>query len=472
MDYEGFLQIIHPDDRDYVDKKWAAAMHGEPYDIEHRLLIDGKVKWVREKAKMHFDADGKPVSGIGITQDISGLKNAELEKEKLRKQLFQAQKMEAIGTLAGGIAHDFNNILTVIINYAAIAQMDFKDDPRLDRCLKPMSEAARKGADLVQQLLIFSKHKSLQRTVLNLSDIIEHISKMLSAISSEDIIIEKDLAGNLDNIEADSVRIEQVLTNLVVNAIGAMPGGGKITLRTKNITFIEEDMPAVADERLGSFVCLTVKDTGTGMDAETKEHIFEPFFTTKGAGGTGLGLAVVYGIVQDLKGWIELESEVGVGTTFRIYLPVSEKVLSDKTDSEQLFKKIVIDKSSRRVLLVEDEELVRRSTRLILMEYGYKVVAVGGVREAVDIFKKDEDGFDLILSDVIMPEKSGLDLFDELADIAPTTPVLFMSGYLDEKVNIEEIKSRGCVCIQKPYEVDNLFLTIDEAIGGKEKILS
>ncbi|VAV83557.1 hypothetical protein MNBD_DELTA01-2080 [hydrothermal vent metagenome] len=469
MDYEGFCAIVHPDDREYVDKKWKAALRGEPYDIEHRLLIDGRVKRVREKAELHFDADGKPLSGIGITQDITALKTVEFDKIRLSDQLLQAQKMKAIGTLAGGIAHDFNNILTVILNYSAIAQREFREDYRLDRFLRPISEAAKRGAGLVQQLLIFSKHKSLQSSVVNLSDSIEQISKMLGALISEDIIIEKELSENLANIEADSARVEQVITNLVVNAVAAMPGGGRIKLRTENITLTEEEMRAVPGGKSGSFVCLIVEDTGTGMDAETKEHIFEPFFTTKGTKGTGLGLAVIYGIVQDLKGWIEVETKMVVGSSFKVFLPASDKKLSEKSDGKRFFERITIDKGSRRILLVEDEELVCRSTRLILTEHGYDVVEAGGTNEAMGIFKGDKDGFDLVLSDVIMPDKSGFDLFDELSESAPSTPVLFMSGYLNDKVDIEEINSKGCVCVQKPYQVEELLMAIDAAISGAQK---
>jgi len=395
-------------------------------------------------------------------RDITERKRAVAEKEQLQTQLIHAQKMEAIGTLAGGIAHDFNNILTVVKNLTSLALNRTAKDPKCTCYLEPMREICERGINLVQQLLIFSQNKPVELSCFNMNDVIDDLLSIISTLMSEDISVEKKLDNNLRDIKADRGRIEQVITNLVINSRDAMLMGGAITLRTENVTLTADRAAFIHGASPGSFICLTVEDTGKGMDKETIEHIFEPFFTTKAPKGTGLGLSVVYGIVEDLGGWINVESLPGRGSKFMVYLPIatgSERAAENKPAEEK-----ALHGGGKRVLLVEDDNWVRRSTAMVLSENGYIVVEASSAEQAISCFCEEKGRFDLVMSDVVMSGKSGLHMVRPLLYINPAIPILLCSGHLDDKAQLNEIIKRGIAYLHKPYKIDDLLKAIEKTI--------
>lgn len=398
-----------------------------------------------------------------LTEEIAERERAEEEKERLQSQLIQSQKMEAVGTLAGGIAHDFNNIMTVVKTMASMALGRTGDNPGLRECLEPILYVSDRGVSLVQQLLTFSQKKSVDLRSLDLNAIIGGLLQMLRTLVSEDVSIESDLEDGLWNIRADRSRLEQVITNLVLNSSDAMPQGGKITLRTNNIMLTEEYARTVQGATPGNFVCLTVEDTGTGMDKETMEHIFEPFFTTRSPGGTGLGLSVVFGIVKDLKGWVDVSSEPGIGSRFMAYFP--ESVEGNESVADASGQRKAAKGEGRRILLVEDEAWVRRSTALLLSDNGYVVFEAADAEQAINIFSREKGQFDLVLSDVVMPGSSGLQLVSLLLEIKSDIPVLFFSGHINNKAQLERISRDGFAYIRKPFEPPDLLQAIEDCIG-------
>jgi len=406
-----------------------------------------------------------------LTEEIAERKRAEEEQELLRNQLIQAQKMEAIGTLAGGIAHDFNNIMTVIKNLVSLALNKAAKDPACTCYLEPIRDVSERGINLVQQLLIFSQNKPVVFSCFNLNDVIDDFLKIISTIISEDISIDNKLEQGLWDIKADRGRIEQVITNLIINSRDSMLMGGVITLRTENITLNADRAASIQGAHPGNFICLTVEeDTGKGMDKETIPHIFEPFFTTKAPRGTGLGLSVVYGIVKELGGWINVASQPGRGSKFMVYLPVSTG--SDRAAEKEPAERKALHGGGRRILLVEDDKWVRKSTAMVLSESGYTVFEASSAEQAISLFYKEKGRFDLVMSDVVMSGKSGLHMVSPLLDINPSIPILLCSGHLDDKAQLDQIIRRGIAYIQKPYEIDDLLHAIEETIeedsaGGK-----
>ncbi len=396
-------------------------------------------------------------------RDITERKTVIEEKEHLQAQLIQAQKMEAIGTLAGGIAHDFNNILTVIKNLTSLALDKASKDPHCTCYLEPIRDVSERGINLVQQLLIFSQNKPVEFSRFNLNDVIDDFLKIIGTIVSEDILLEKELEGGLPDIRADRGRIEQVITNLVINSRDSMLMGGVITLRTENVMLTTEQAASIQGAVPGDFVCLTVQDTGAGMDRETINHIFEPFFTTKSPNGTGLGLSVVYGIVKELNGWINVESEVRKGTKFMVYLPVARGV--DRDTHEERTERKTFDGKGRHILLVEDDKWVRKSTAMVLNVNNYVVFEASSAEQAINLFFKEKGKFDLVMIDVVMPGRNGLQLVGPLLDVNPKIPILLCSGHLDDKAQLEQIIRRGLPYIQKPYEIDELLQAVEEVIA-------
>lgn len=395
-------------------------------------------------------------------RDITERKRAVAEKDQLQAQLIHAQKMEAIGTLAGGIAHDFNNILTVVKNLTSLALNRAAKDPKCTCYLEPMREICERGISLVQQLLIFSQNKPVELSCFNMNDVIDDLLNIIATLISEDISVEKELNNNLRDIRADRGRIEQVITNLVINSRDSMLTGGIINLRTENVTLTADRAASIHGASPGSFICLTVEDTGKGMDKETIKHIFEPFFTTKAPKGTGLGLSVVYGIVEDLRGWINVESRPGRGSKFMVYLPIATG--SDRAAEKKPVEEKAIHGGGKRVLLVEDDKWVRKSTAMVLSENGYVVVEASSAEQAISLFCKEKGRFDLVMSDVVMSGKSGLHMVRPLIDINPAIPILLCSGHLDDKAQLGEIIKRGIAYLPKPYKIDDLLKAVEETM--------
>jgi nitrogen-specific signal transduction histidine kinase/ActR/RegA family two-component response regulator len=403
------------------------------------------------------DSQGRVTGSYGIAQDIT-------ERRRLEQQLRQAQKMEAVGQLAGGVAHDFNNLLMVIMGYAGdLAEHLGSNDPLRGKA-EEIGKAGQRAASLTRQLLAFSRQQVLEPKVLNLNSVVEDVRKMLGRLINEDIELITALDPELGRAKADQGQIEQVIVNLAVNARDAMPLGGTLTIKTANVkvneTFARQHLPMSP----GSFIGLTVTDTGIGMDAETQSHVFEPFFTTKERGkGTGLGLATVYGVVKQSGGFIWVSSELGKGTTFEIFFPrVSEsaKAIVQDTGTSGTWT------GTETILLVEDDEALRNMVLNSLSEAGYMVLAAANGAEALRITRERSGNIDLLLTDVVMPGMSGTRAADSIVALCPDVKVIYMSGYSDFAAGHDEILKEGRRFLQKPYKLQDLARAVREALDS------
>ena len=393
---------------------------------------------------------------IIILNDVS-------ERKRMEAQLIQAQKMEAIGTLAGGIAHDFNNLLMVIQGNISLMLLDIDPSHPHYEMLKNVENQVQSGSKLTGQLLGYARKGRYEIKPLYLSQLLEEISEAFGR-TRKNITIHRELGQDLIPIEADQGQIEQVLMNLFVNAADAMAEGGDLFLKMSNITH-EEIKGKIYDPKPGDYVLLTVADTGTGMDQKTLGRIFDPFFTTKELGrGTGLGLASVYGIIKGHGGYIDVESERGRGTTFKIFLPVSKKKVQETIKTPDLLMK-----GTETILLIDDEEMVLEVGEKFLKVMGYHVLTSRDGREAIEVCRKNREAIDLVVLDIVMPNMGGGEIFDRLKEINPNIKVLLSSGYsIDGEAT--KILERGCNgFIQKPFDVKQLSQTI-RAILDKKRI--
>ena len=383
------------------------------------------------------------------------------EKEKLETQLLQAQKMEAIGTLAGGIAHDFNNILQAISGYVQLLLMkkEIKDTNRL--YLNQIDKSSRKAAELTKQLLIFSRKVESKLIPLNLNQEIIEVYKLFQRTISKMIDIELDLAENLKLINADSVQLEQIMMNLGVNARDAMPDGGKLTFETKNVVLDQVYCRTHVDIVPGEYVELKISDTGYGMDREILEHIFEPFYTTKETGkGTGLGLAIVYGLVESHGGHIMCYSKPGQGTIFNIHFPA---LSIGEAEQEQVFEEeTVIRGGHETVLIVDDEKALRDQSRDMLNKYGYTTITAESGEKAIEIYEKEKDRIDLVILDIGMPGIGGYKCLEQLIKIDPEIKVIVASGYATSGKVEELLKSGAAGFIDKPYRLTDMLKKVRE----------
>lgn len=388
-----------------------------------------------------------------------------MERDQAKEeQLRQSQKMDAIGQLAGGVAHDFNNLLTVINGYSDLALRRLGDAEQLGKPLREISKAGARAAALTRQLLAFSRRQMLHAKVLDLNSVVTEMDAMLQRLIGEDMDLVTILKPALGQIKGDPGQLEQVLLNLVVNARDAMPKGGKITIETGHAYLDEGYAREHAGVRCGHHIVLTISDTGTGMDAETQQRIFDPFFTTKEVGkGTGLGLATVYGIVKQSEGSIWVYSEMGTGTTFKVYLPRVDEVVEGE---ELAGDRRSVPGGSETILLVEDEDLVRNLAVEILEEFGYAVITASNGQEGLRICKEFEGGIDLLISDVVMPLMSGRELAQHISVIRPETRVLFMSGYTDDAIVRHGILEEDMAFIQKPFLPDALARKAREVLDA------
>ncbi len=419
---------------------------------------------VANKPTDYTEDDARQIESFATNvQVIMDRRQAEEEKGKIQAQLLQAQKMEAVGTLAGGVAHDFNNLLTAIRGYIDLVMMKVDESEPFYRNLKQIRNASMRAADLTRQLLLFSRKQPMEFIHLNINRTIDDLLKMLNRLIGEDIAIRTYLEPDIWMVRADPGSIEQVIMNLAGNARDAMPDGGSLTIRTENVLLDEEYCKVILEARPGRFVCLSVEDTGAGMNKKTVQHIFEPFFTTKEAGkGTGLGLSVIYGIVKQHEGWINVSSKPGLGTVFRVYLPASSVKSEDEARKADPVQKI--QGSGERILLVEDEEGVRGFASEALRGSGYVVIEAANVQEALDIFEREKGDFHLILSDVVLPDNSGLHLVDQLLSYKPDLQVLLSSGYTDQKSQWLLIRERKFRFLQKPYALADLLQAVKEVM--------
>ena len=400
----------------------------------------------------------------GMLAAVIERKIAEEQKRDVEAQLVQAQKMEAVGTLASGVAHDFNNLLTAIQGFTELALMSVSESDTLHDDLEKIRTAADRGAGLVRQLLLFGREERVELHAVDINATTLGMVNMLSPLIGEDITVRTVLEPDLRPAMADEGSIQQVLMNLAVNARDAMPQGGALTIRTRNVRLDEADDPDGTDAKIGDFVCMSVEDSGGGMDQDTMGRIFEPFFSTKGPGkGTGLGLSVVYGIIQQHGGWIYTLSTPRIGTTFEVYIPTAgaepaaRPVSCQEGPPEQAC-------SGERILVVEDEESVRDLATTVLRKHGYEVFDAPNVAEALRIFEREEGRFDLVFSDVVLPDKSGVQLADQLLERAPGLRILMSSGHTSQRSQWETIKDKGLPFLQKPYSLPGLLKMVRETI--------
>ena len=389
------------------------------------------------------------------------------ERRVLEQQLRQSQKMEAVGRLAGGIAHDFNNLLMVISGYSEFLLERLGADPDLRPPAQEIASAAERASSLTRQLLAFSRKQMLAPRIVNLNDIATENLKMLTRMIGEDIDLVMSPAKNLWPVRADAGQIEQVIMNLAVNARDAMPSGGKLTIETANITLDEEYARLHAPLRPGDYVMVSINDTGAGMDAETQSHIFEPFFTTKGPKGTGLGLSTVYGIVKQSGGYIWVTSEVGRGTTFKIYLPRVAAAMEETAVPVQAPKRFQrVEPGTETILLVEDEANLRYLARQYLEKQGYKVIEAADGAVAMQIAVAHEQTIHLLLTDVIMPGMNGRELAQRILEIRPNMKVLYMSGYTENVVGHDGTLDAGVRLLQKPFNLRDLKNLVREVLDA------
>jgi hypothetical protein len=404
-------------------------------------------------------------AGVVLASDITERKRAEDALQATEEQLRQSQKMEAVGKLAGGVAHDFNNLLTAISGHSELSLRRLGPDDPLRRNVEVIKSASDRAAALTRQLLAFSRKQVLQPKVLDLNDVVVETNKLLRRLIGEDIDLLTVLEPSLGQIKADPGQIGQVLMNLSVNARDAMPRCGKLTIETSNIYIDEEYARRHVSVVPGWYVMLAVSDTGCGMDDATRKRIFEPFFTTKEVGkGTGLGLSTVYGIVKQSGGNIWVYSEVGRGTTFKIYLPRTDKL------AEQLEASSGRDEApagTETVLLVEDEEIVRDMTQEILRMSGYHVLESSRGSEALAVCEQHKGPIHLMLTDVVMPQMSGRELAERLMPLRPEMRVLYMSGYTDDAIVHHGVLDEGMAFIEKPFTPNGLARKVRESLDAR-----
>jgi two-component system cell cycle sensor histidine kinase/response regulator CckA len=454
---EAFWRRVHPDDKPRIAQAMRQAIAtGSTYAIDHRIVLDESIeRTVHQQAERVLDAaTGEPIKLIGTVQDIT-------DRLRLEDQLRQSQKMQAIGQLAGGVAHDFNNLLTVINGHSDMLLERLKPGDSIREDLIAIRDAGERAALLTRQLLLFSRKAVLEPRVLDCNDLIQRTNRMLRRLISEEVALSTVLAPSLRLIKADASQIEQVIMNLSLNACDAMPHGGRLSIETKNASFDVEYCRAHPEYSVGSFVQLAVSDTGSGLTPQVRAHLFEPFFTTKGPGrGTGLGLATVYGIVQESGGFITVSSDVSVGTTFNVFLPALEVGAVGAFESAGYGPL----RGRETVLLVEDDPGVRDITRLILEKYGYTVLEATDGATALRVSRAHPGPIEILVSDVVMPEMSGRRLADMLLRERGRCRVLFMSGY-----NEEVLAGRGPQegvegFIQKPFSPTALVAKVRELL--------
>ena len=448
--------------RELVEHEIEQVLAGRPARAYENPIVtrEGTERVIVWNSDRLTGADGDPVGLIACGQDVT-------EYKHLQGQLLQAQKMESIGQLAGGIAHDFNNQLGIILFDVDMLLSAVGKESSLRDDLQKIRKVVLRASDLTRQLLVFSRRQHMEPEPINLNGHIQELQKMLNRLLGEDVDVMIDLAEDLRRINADPGNIDQIIINLCVNARDAMPDGGTLTILTCNVTVTEEYCQSHSQASPGPRCRLTIADTGSGMDEETLSRIFEPFFTTKEVGkGTGLGLSVVYGIVEGHDGWVEVQSRLGEGTQFDIFLPVMHEdigaITADRTTSvpEHVGR-------GERVLVVEDDAELRDRAEKILKDRGYSVSACGSLSEARAAWRSKGLGFDLVLADVVLPDGRGPDLVFDLLKERPGLRGLFVTGYTDERVDWERVSAEGFRVLRKPFAPADLLAEVRLALETK-----
>jgi PAS domain S-box-containing protein len=451
------MDSIHPDDQAYMRALWAKLLTDGMAEATFRYRhADGSWRWLESSATLTTSQN--PPYIVAVARDVT-------ERRRLEAQFQQVQKMEGIGRLAGGVAHDFNNLLTVMTGYGEMARENLGSGDAAREDLDELLKAAERASDLTRQLLAFARKQAIEPRVLNLNDLIVDMGRLLRRLIGEDVELITRPAPDLKPVKVDRSQIEQVIVNLAINARDAMPRGGKLTIETKNTSLGDLYAQQHLEVSAGDYVLLAISDTGIGIDAEVLSHLFEPFFTTKAAGkGTGLGLATCYGIVKQHGGSIGVYSEVGHGTTFKIYLPPVEASAEERAQRSEIDE---LPRGSETVLLVEDEMSVRTLAARVLRAQGYRVFEAANGDEALALVRDGgTTNIDLLLTDVIMPQIGGRALADRLAALLPGIKVLFMSGYTDDAIIHHGRLEPGIAFLHKPFSPTALVYKVREVLDA------
>ena len=458
-DPELFVRIVHPEDRERVLAAVARMRDtGEPLRAEYRLRSrDGREVWILDETVRINDRDGRPLHAQGYMLDITDRKAAEEEARVLEAQLSQAQKLESIGQLAGGVAHDFNNMLGAITAYVGFAEAKALDRPDIVKELAQIRLAAERGAELTDQLLVFSRKDMIRPQLIDLGETIEDTRTLLHPLLVDDVVLRFQLSDTPRYVWADPMQIKRILLNLMLNARAAMPSGGVI-----QVSLLDAD--GAADSALdlapGCYHALTVKDTGEGMGPEVAARAFEPFFTTKPNGeGTGLGLAIVYGIAKRLGGEVKIDSQRGSGTTVTVLLPTAE--LEDVVRSLPAHSRSATEGRNEVVLVVDDDDALRRSTSRILSERGYAVLEARDGVEGLEVYRQADSPPSVVVTDVVMPRMGGIELAAAVNGAASGPSVVFMSGYAEDLEEVDE----HFPLVTKPFEAGVLLNAVSEALS-------
>ncbi len=445
-----WMSLVHPEDRLAALTFVEAAQQSENFELLYRMIsADGEVRQVRDIVTVTRDPDGSIQRLRGVITDIT-------ERQEIAARLTQAQKMEAVGQLAGGIAHDFNNLLTIVSGYARrlSARTDLVSArPDLEQILL----AADRAAELTRQLLAFARRGHTSASLLDVSGLARELEPLVRRLLAADIMFEFQLAPGLPQVKMDRTGLEQIFMNLMINASDAMPAGGTLRVTTRERSVSGEEA-AVHGLEPGPYVELAVADTGTGMPPETVARIFEPFFSTKGERGTGMGLATVYGTVDQADGWIDVTSAVGEGTTFVVVLPAAGGPAEDGPPQ---------DPARPTLLLVEDEPALRTLVVTMLEEEGYLILQAGNGLDAIAVAERHRGDIDLLLTDVVMPRMSGPELAQKLRALRPGIEVLFMSGYNDSRLAHRGVEEAKVNLLVKPFSPDDLVVKVGELTGGE-----
>jgi len=461
---EKCLERVLPEDLPRIREAMAEALKTrQPFVCDHRVrLPDGEVRHIHGRGEVMVDAHGAPVKIFGIIQDVT---EAALSEESLRRtemQLRQSQKMEAIGRLSGGVAHDFNNLLTVINGYSSLSMLQLDEADPVRKNIEEITKAAERASGLTRQLLAFSRKQVVHPRALNINEVVRGMEKMLRRLIGEDVELSTNFDESIRNVNVDPGQIEQVIMNLAVNARDAMPDGGKLTIRTANISVDQSSTFRNRTLKVGSYVVLAVSDDGVGMNEDVQNHLFEPFFTTKGLGkGTGLGLATCYGIIAQAGGDIRVYSEPNSGTTFKIYLPMT----ASATEAPAAPPSDTMPAGRETILVVEDDAGVRQLAVTVLRKCGYRVQISNDAYEALEAIKRSPQ-FDLVITDVIMPRMSGKDLRDQIKAHRPGTEVLLMSGYAGDALAHRGVLEEGLLFLEKPFSPARLAQKVREVLDA------
>ncbi len=460
------LDLLTEESQKHFQDKLDGLFNGKqiPRTVEYKAKAkDGHEFWILLDARYEYDKNGKPKGATVVAHDITDRKRAEAEKLRLEDQLQQAQKMEAIGTLAGGIAHDFNNILSVIIGYTELVLMNGNVDSEVKQNLKEIFNASKHARDMVKQILAFSRQNKQERRPIQVSHIVKEALKMLRASLPATIKIQQKIEKNTGIIKADPTQFHQVLMNLCTNAAHAMhEKDGVLEISLSNIDLDQNAVARHPKLKPGPYLKLSVSDTGHGIHPEAQDRIFEPYFTTKEKGeGTGLGLAVVQGIIKSHNGAVTVESEVGQGSTFHVYLPIIQRsVTTDEVVSAPL------PMGHESILLVDDERPLVEIGKQMLERLGYTVASRTSSVEALELFKAQPNRFDLVITDIVMPNMTGEELAEKLMDIRADIPVILCTGY-SEKFTRRQASEMGIRSfLMKPLVMQDLANTVRQALAA------